>query len=81
VLDPKVRTQLGEILDVYASDNCSAWDCLPDGTYVRRRPQQEEERRASQEVFIEKTQGEGRARPAAPKPTGRQALPVPVDEL
>ena len=33
-------------------DNCTAWDCQPDGTYVRREPLEGEERRAAQEVFI-----------------------------
>ena len=38
VFDPAIQQELLEILDVYARDNCSAWDCGPDGSYVRRQP-------------------------------------------
>jgi polyphosphate kinase len=55
VLDDEVGQQLGRILDVYAKDNCSAWDCQPDGIYIRRTPAEGEERRAAQEVFVEIT--------------------------
>jgi polyphosphate kinase len=42
VLDEAVKAQLDGILDVYASDNCSAWDCGPDNAYSRRTPAPEE---------------------------------------
>lgn len=54
VLDPNVGKHLGEILDVYDNDNCSAWDGLPDGTYKRRRPAEGEPRRAVQSELIER---------------------------
>jgi polyphosphate kinase len=54
VLDPTIQQELLEILDVYASDNSSAWDALSDGTYERRRPLSDEPRRAAQEIFIER---------------------------
>ena len=57
VVDPAIRQELLEILDVYASDNSSAWDCGPDGAYRRRRPQAGEPRRAAQEIFIERARG------------------------
>ena len=44
VLDDEVKQGLQEILDVYETDNCSAWDCLSDGRYVRRTPAEGEER-------------------------------------
>ena len=61
VVDPSIRDELTEILDVYESDNCSAWDCQLDGTYVRRRPAESEERKAAQEIFIRRAM----ARPAS----------------
>ena len=52
VTDQNVKQQLAAILDVYDNDNSSAWDCMPDGSYVRRQPAKGEERRAAQEMFI-----------------------------
>jgi polyphosphate kinase len=52
VQDGAIKLQLQEILDVYDADNYSAWDCRPDGSYIRRRPAPGEERRAAQEMFI-----------------------------
>jgi polyphosphate kinase len=52
VASPALKRELGEILDVYDRDNYSAWDCDPEGRYVRRRPAAGEPRRAAQEMFI-----------------------------
>lgn len=52
VSDDKVKQELAAILDVYDNDNSSAWDCLPDGNYMLRRPPKGEARRSTQEVFI-----------------------------
>jgi polyphosphate kinase len=52
VQDEQIKRELGAILDVFETDNYSAWDGQPDGSYLRRRPAEGEERRASQEVFI-----------------------------
>lgn len=52
VEDAQVKLQLQAILDVYEADNYSAWDCQPDGSYIRRKPAKGEERRAAQEMFI-----------------------------
>jgi polyphosphate kinase len=52
VEDIEVKRELREILDVYDDDNSSAWDCGPDGVYVRRRPREGEPRRAAQSRFI-----------------------------
>ena len=55
VLDDRLKRELDDILEIYRNDNCSAWDCGPDGAYTRRRPSDSEERRAAQEIFIEST--------------------------
>jgi polyphosphate kinase len=52
VTDEKIKQQLAAILEVYEADNSSAWDCQPDGNYVRRRPAAGKERRLAQEMFI-----------------------------
>jgi polyphosphate kinase len=52
VADEKVKQELAAILDVYDNDNSSGWDCLPDGSYVLRRPPKGETRRSAQEMFI-----------------------------
>lgn len=51
VTDPAAKAELGRILDVYEQDNVSRWDCLPDGAYRRRRPEEGDSRRGSQDVF------------------------------
>ena len=57
VTNPALAHELGEILDVYDRDNCSAWDCDPDGRYTRRQPAEGEPRRAAQEMFIALARG------------------------
>ena len=52
VLDTKLQKELEKILRVYEDDNITAWDMLPDASYVRRAPAKGEEPRPSQEVFI-----------------------------
>ena len=52
ILDEEVKTELHEILQVYAEDNCSAWDCRPNGTYRRRSPGDREIALAAQDVFM-----------------------------
>jgi polyphosphate kinase len=52
VRDEKVQRQLDEILEVYTTDNASAWDCDADGTYWRRTPGEGEEPSAVQETLI-----------------------------
>ena len=55
VLDRGIQAELGHMLDVYESDNCTAWDMQPDNSYLRRVPAEGEEPRPSQERFIEET--------------------------
>ena len=53
VTDPAIRAELERILDVYESDNTSAWDMQPDGHYVRRRPASGQPPREAQQLFIQ----------------------------
>ena len=53
VTDPAIRAELERILDVYESDNTSAWDMQPDGHYVRRRPASGQPPRGAQQLFIQ----------------------------
>jgi polyphosphate kinase len=65
VEDPKLKAQLDEILAVYDTDNCSVWDCLPDGTYVRRAPADGEPRREAQETLARLARQHGGHEPTA----------------
>jgi polyphosphate kinase len=49
--DPAVRRQIDRLIEIYDLDNSSVWDCGPDGTYVRRRPEPGAPRAAVQELF------------------------------
>ncbi len=83
VLDDEVKERLERILNVYSEDNCSAWDCQPDGTYVRRTPDGAQEHRAAQDVFI----SDGVRSSSAPVIPFTEAeleplpVPVPLDDL
>lgn len=66
VRDETVKRSLDEILEVYHRDNCSVWDCRPDGTYVRRNPTDGAARLAAQEELI-------RWRATPPADAGRPA--------
>ena len=52
VEDPELKQQLDRIHAVYEEDNCSVWDCHPDGTYVLRTPAEGDRRREAQVEFI-----------------------------
>lgn len=53
VLSDAIKQQLAAILDVYDRDNSSAWDCMPDGSYIRRRPKENETPHSAQEILIQ----------------------------
>jgi polyphosphate kinase len=53
VTEPTLIAEIEEILTVAESDNSSAWDLRPDGTYVRRCPAGGEEPRPLQQVLID----------------------------
>jgi polyphosphate kinase len=52
VRDETVQRQLDQIIDAYAKDNASAWDCDENGSYWRRTPGKGEEPSAVQETLI-----------------------------
>jgi polyphosphate kinase len=52
VQDPALRRALDGVIEVYETDNCSAWDMQPDGTYVQRKPGTEAEKVGCQERLI-----------------------------
>jgi len=62
VQDPVLRRALDDVIEVYETDNCSAWDCGTDGGYVQRRPAEGAVRRAAQAVFLERAVEDGRGR-------------------
>jgi polyphosphate kinase len=66
ILDPAIQHEIDAILAVYERDNCSVWDCGPDGSYERRRPAPGEAPAAAQDVLSG----------IAPDP--RQAEPLPA---
>ena len=52
IKNPKIKKELENILSVYLQDNCTAWDMLPNGSYLRRKPAKGEFPRPAQEEFI-----------------------------
>lgn len=70
IQDEHLQRELDRILEIYETDNCSAWDCQPDGVYRRRVPDGDE-RRAAQEIFIREA-AESAARPARSRRTVEQ---------
>jgi len=59
VADPALRAALDGVIDVYETDNCSAWDSRADGTYEQRRPRAGESGRAVQPRFLERARRMG----------------------
>jgi polyphosphate kinase len=53
VLDEQIAAELEHMLDVYESDNVTAWDMQPDNSYRRRSPAKGENPRPSQARFIQ----------------------------
>ena len=51
ILDPGIREQIDRVIGVYDLDNCSVWDCSPDGDYTLRSPGEGEPRREAQEIL------------------------------
>ena len=50
---PEIFRDLQEILGVMLADNRKAWELQPDGTFVQRKPQKDEEVRNTHETFME----------------------------
>lgn len=53
VEQPELRRELRFLLDTQLKDRRSAWEMQPDGSYVQRQPQAEQEARGSQAILIE----------------------------
>jgi polyphosphate kinase len=51
VEDPELRQELRLVLDVQLADQRSAWDMLPDGAYVQRKPS-DDTAKGAQETLI-----------------------------
>lgn len=51
------RRVILEGLQIYFEDNCEAWDMQPDGSYVRARPGDDEERRSAQQMLLDELSG------------------------
>lgn len=50
---PEIFRDLQEILGVMLADNRKAWELNPDGTFVQRKPQKDEEERDAHNTFME----------------------------
>lgn len=59
--DPECQRALREILEVQLGDRRSAWDMQPDGSYVQRRPAEDQDPRSAQEILIALAQKRARA--------------------
>ncbi len=51
---PNLKKQLKEMLDIFWSDNCQAWELQSDGSYHQRHSQNEDPERNAQLIFMEK---------------------------
>ena len=54
VQDPDIKAELEEILSIYERDNTFSWDMQPDGSYVRRKPGENEEPLSAQQYFAQR---------------------------
>jgi polyphosphate kinase len=79
VLDPTIQRELWEILEVYASDNASAWDAGSDGQYERRQTPAGEPRRVAQEIFIARAGARPPTHPETESDPARIEEPVTVE--
>jgi polyphosphate kinase len=55
ILGAEIKREIESIWDIYERDNCSAWDCLADGSYRLRTPVDGDSKRSAQRQFIEQT--------------------------
>jgi polyphosphate kinase len=55
ILEMRLREKIWDFLEVSARDNRRAWDLLPTGEYVQRKPQTGDQELGSQEVMMAKT--------------------------
>jgi polyphosphate kinase len=50
--DPRHRAEIRRMLEMMLTDNRQAWDMLPDGSFLQRRPADGEPERGTQQVLI-----------------------------
>lgn len=53
VEDAALQARLREILDIQVNNKRSVWDMQPDGTYIQRRPDRQEDQRTVHEILID----------------------------
>jgi polyphosphate kinase len=70
VEDLELKSQLDEIIDAYEDDNCSVWDCGPDGVYTRRAPADGELRRDVQVELARRARVQAGLEPAEARSGG-----------
>ncbi|MDZ8052658.1 MAG: polyphosphate kinase 1 [Aulosira sp. ZfuVER01] len=56
VEDVEIIQNLQNILAIMLADNRHAWELQSDGSYIQRRPEQDELERSAQNILMEKTQ-------------------------
>ncbi|MGB3515956.1 MAG: polyphosphate kinase 1 [Elainellaceae cyanobacterium] len=54
ITHPRLMKDLLEVLDIMLTDNRQAWELQPDGQYIQRRPDADEEERSSQVLLMER---------------------------
>ncbi len=52
--DPAIMKELEEVLGIMLADNRQAWELQSDGTYIQRRPAENEPVRSTQVILMEK---------------------------
>ena len=55
VEDPACAKELKEILNTLLQDNRQAWDLQSDGSYIKRRPGQDEPEYSAQNILMERS--------------------------
>ena len=53
--DPALIDELKTLLDIFGSDNRQAWDMQSDGSYVQRRPGEDEPERRAHDILMTRT--------------------------
>ncbi|MBW4654884.1 MAG: polyphosphate kinase 1 [Kaiparowitsia implicata GSE-PSE-MK54-09C] len=51
--EPSLVKALRDILDIFLEDNRHAWELQPDGSYTQRVPDEDEDERSAQDIFMQ----------------------------
>ncbi|MAR07139.1 MAG: polyphosphate kinase 1 [Cyanobium sp. NAT70] len=57
VEEPELRQKLERLLDLYLKDNCGAWDMKTDGSFIQRRPGDENELNSQMQLIEQWSKG------------------------